>query len=227
MASSLAAGAGGPFPKDVRPYRCVDALLGAGSTRVMSGLELRRWSEEDLSVLRAINTPAMKRYLGGPETEEQLLRRHRRYVEETASETLMMFLVRWAGEGIGSVGCWPVEHDGEPVYEVGWNVVPEYQGRGFGTEAVRLVLAEAARHSGRRAVHAYPSAENAAATRTKGDGRGWCSSTARPTAVPGLPRPDPSPARSTSTGAGRSSGWRMTLSRMSDRISSVSGSAPA
>jgi len=52
------------------------------------------------------------------------------------------------------------------VYEAGWNIVPEYQGRGFGTEVVRLVLAEAARHGGRRAVHAYPSAENAASNAT-------------------------------------------------------------
>ena len=53
------------------------------------------------------------------------------------------------------------------MYEAGWNIVPEYQGRGFGTEVVRLVLAEAARHGGRRAVHAYPSAENAASNATR------------------------------------------------------------
>lgn len=117
-------------------------------------------------MLRAINSPSMKRYLGGAETEEQLLRRHRRYVEETTSGTLTMYVVRWAGEGIGSVGYWPVEHAGEPVYEAGWNVVPPYQGRGFATKAVRLMLAEAARHGTRRGVHAYPSTDNAASNAT-------------------------------------------------------------
>lgn len=114
----------------------------------MSGLELRLWSEGNLDVLRAINSPSMKRYLGGAETEEQLLRRHRRYVEETASGTLRMYVVRWLAERIGSVGYWPVQHAGEPVYEAGWNIVPPYQGRGLATEAVRLMLAEAALESG-------------------------------------------------------------------------------
>jgi hypothetical protein len=47
-------------------------------------VELRLWSDADLDVLPAINTPSMKRHLRGPEAEEHLLRRHGRYVEETA-----------------------------------------------------------------------------------------------------------------------------------------------
>ena len=46
-------------------------------------MRLREWVESDLDVLRAINVPEMKEHLGGPESEERLLRRHRRYVEET------------------------------------------------------------------------------------------------------------------------------------------------
>lgn len=79
---------------------------------------------------------------------------------------LTMYVVRCAGEGIGSVGYWPVDRDGEPVYEAGWNIVPPYQGRGFATEVVRLMLAAAARSGGRRAVHAFPSADNAASNAT-------------------------------------------------------------
>ena len=132
----------------------------------MSGLDLRLWSDGDLGVLWAINTPSMKRHLGGPETEQQLLRRHRRYLDETATGTLMMYVVCRAGEAIGSVGYWPVEHDGESVYEAGWNVIPRHQGRGFATEAVRLMLADAARRGTRPAVHAYPSTDNAASNAT-------------------------------------------------------------
>ena len=101
---------------------------GSGCTARVSGVELRLWSDADLDVLR--NTPSMKRHLGGPEAEEQLLRRHGRYVEETANGALTMYVIRRDGEGIGSVGYWPVEHDGEPVYEAGWNIVPPYQGQG-------------------------------------------------------------------------------------------------
>jgi RimJ/RimL family protein N-acetyltransferase len=129
-------------------------------------VHLRLWSDADLDVLRAINSPSMKQYLGGPETEEQLLRRHRRYVEDVVGGLMMMYAIRRDGEGIGSVGYWQVERDGEPVYEAGWNVLPPYQGKGFATEAVRLMLAEAVRHGGRRAVHAYPSVDNVASNAT-------------------------------------------------------------
>jgi len=129
-------------------------------------LELRFWRDGDLDVLRAINTPSMKRHLGGPETEEQVLRRHRRYVEETATGAMAMYVVCDGGEEIGSIGYWPVEHDGEAVYEAGWNILPPFQGRGLAAEAVRLMVAEARRNGSRRAVHAYPSMENFASNAT-------------------------------------------------------------
>jgi RimJ/RimL family protein N-acetyltransferase len=47
------------------------------------------------------------------------------------------------------------------VYESGWNVLPEFQGQGVATAAVRAVLA-AARADGRhRWLHAFPSVANA------------------------------------------------------------------
>ena len=64
-------------------------------------MELRFWSDADLDVLRAINTPSMKRHLGGPEAEEQLLRRHGRYVEETANGALTMYVIRTPGAAAG------------------------------------------------------------------------------------------------------------------------------
>jgi hypothetical protein len=39
------------------------------------------WTDEDLALLRASNTPEMTSYLGGSESEQKLLDRHRRYVE--------------------------------------------------------------------------------------------------------------------------------------------------
>jgi RimJ/RimL family protein N-acetyltransferase len=48
-----------------------------------------------------------------------------------------------------------------PVYESGWNVLPEFQGRGVAIAAVRAVIA-AAREDGRnRWLHAFPSVANA------------------------------------------------------------------
>ena len=50
----------------------------------------------------------------------------------------------------------------EPISEIGWMVLPEFQGRGLGSRAVALLL-ERARADGRWGlVHAYPGATNAA-----------------------------------------------------------------
>jgi GNAT superfamily N-acetyltransferase len=49
---------------------------------------------------------------------------------------------------------------GEPVSEIGWMVLPEFQGRGLGKRAVRMLL-ELARDDGRWGlVHAFPATTN-------------------------------------------------------------------
>jgi RimJ/RimL family protein N-acetyltransferase len=43
---------------------------------------------------------------------------------------------------------------------MGWGILPEYQGRGLATEAVKLAI-QAARDTGQReAIHAFPSVGN-------------------------------------------------------------------
>jgi RimJ/RimL family protein N-acetyltransferase len=61
-------------------------------------------------------------------------------------------------EAIGSVACWAHDWRGEDVYEVGWFVIPEFQGRGIATEAMRELIAKAAP----RPIHAFPNVANAA-----------------------------------------------------------------
>lgn len=123
-----------------------------------AAIRLVPWSDGDLSLLRRINTPAMRAHVGGLETEDQLLARHRRYL---ALEGGRMFRVELPdGEAAGSVAFWSRAWRGAHVYESGWNVLPEFQGRGIATAAVRAVLA-AARADGRhRWLHAFPSVTN-------------------------------------------------------------------
>jgi hypothetical protein len=47
-------------------------------------VRLEPWSEADLGLLRAMNAPELMVHLGGPETDVQVLVRHRRYVELSA-----------------------------------------------------------------------------------------------------------------------------------------------
>lgn len=64
----------------------------------------------------------------------------------------------------GNVGLWRHEEDDLPTdgpfSEIGWMVLPEYQGRGFAKRAVRTVL-DHAREDGRWGlVHAFPATGN-------------------------------------------------------------------
>ncbi len=122
------------------------------------------WHEGGLDLLRRTNAPEMMVHLGGPESEEKLLDRHRRYLLLEAAGPGRMFLVELAGGGgpAGTIGYWEREWGGATVWETGWSVAPEFQGRGVATAAA-LAVAEAAARDGRhRFLHAFPSVENPA-----------------------------------------------------------------
>ena len=61
---------------------------------------LEPWSEADLPLLERANTPAMTRFIGGPETAEQLVERNRRYLRLSASGEAEMYRIVWAGQGV-------------------------------------------------------------------------------------------------------------------------------
>ncbi|WP_329248763.1 GNAT family N-acetyltransferase [Streptomyces sp. NBC_01478] len=118
-------------------------------------VRLRPWADGDLWLLERLNSPEMTVHLGGPETDERLAARHRRYV---GLEQGCMYRVESAasGETVGSIGYWERAWQGEPVWETGWGVLPEFQGRGLAARAARAVV-DVARDAGRhRYLHAFP-----------------------------------------------------------------------
>ncbi|MDR7274348.1 GNAT family N-acetyltransferase [Catenuloplanes atrovinosus] len=127
-------------------------------------LELTPWAEEDLGLLRRINVPEMKGHLGGPESEEKIVDRHRRYVHMPITGTGVMFRVALLPERtpVGSIGYWDREWHGDTVWETGWSVLNEFQGRGIASEAAREVIARAAADGRRRWLQAFPKVNNAA-----------------------------------------------------------------
>ncbi|MBL1109982.1 GNAT family N-acetyltransferase [Streptomyces sp. 5-8] len=125
----------------------------------MTSLELAQWSGQGLDLLRRQNSAEMTEHLGGPETAEQLRRRHERYLSLADGR---MFLVVLDDQVVGSVGYWTREWNGEQVYETGYGILPEYQGRGFAAEALRLCAQRAARDGSHAWLHAFPSVHHEA-----------------------------------------------------------------
>jgi RimJ/RimL family protein N-acetyltransferase len=125
-------------------------------------VRLEPWGEGDLPVLRRLlGDPAMTQHLGGPESEEKLVSRQARYAKLHKPDGDRMFkIVVDEGEAAGSVGFWEKEWRGGTVYETGWSVLPEHQGRGLASEATKLVIEEARRQGRHRYLHAFPSVDN-------------------------------------------------------------------
>ena len=127
----------------------------------MTNVHIERWSADDLELLRQLNAPEIRNHTGGPETDEQVIARHERYVRGPGPRSGTMFtIVLPDGVKVGSVGYWERLWHDEPVYEMGWAVLPAYQGRGLATAAVRAAIAEAAAERKLRWAHAYPSVDN-------------------------------------------------------------------
>lgn len=126
-------------------------------------IRLEAWTEADLSLLREANTPEMTAHLGGPETEEKLLDRHRRYLRPADPGTGQMFaVVLESGQRAGTIGYWERAWRDELVYETGWSITPAFQGRGLATAAARAVAARAREQHRHKHLHAYPAADHPA-----------------------------------------------------------------
>lgn len=131
----------------------------------MTRVRLEPWGPDDLALVeKVMGDPRMTEHLGGPESPEKLLDRQERYARIASTGTGRMFKVIHvdSGEGVGSVGYWEREEDGMTVWETGWNVIPEFQGRGIAGKAMQLVI-DAARTDGKhRWMDAYPAVDNGA-----------------------------------------------------------------
>jgi RimJ/RimL family protein N-acetyltransferase len=129
----------------------------------MDEVNLRPWSEGDLPLLgKLLGDPEMMAHLGGPETPEQINKRHQRYLQ--LPETDHMFVILWGpkSEAAGSIGYWEKSWRDQLVYEMGWSVLPAYQGRGLATKAGKAALEHARLEHQHQFMHAFPSVDNPA-----------------------------------------------------------------
>jgi RimJ/RimL family protein N-acetyltransferase len=127
----------------------------------VTDVRIEPWGTGDIAVLqKALGDPAMMTHLGGrPETAEKIAERQSRY--EQPGSRQYKIVVDDDPEGAGWVGYWEREWLDREVYEVGWSVLPTYQGRGIAGLATSQLIDIARAENDRRFMHAYPSVENA------------------------------------------------------------------
>jgi RimJ/RimL family protein N-acetyltransferase len=128
-----------------------------------NAVRIEPWGEGDLPLLKKLlGDPAMTKHLGGPESDEQLAKRQARYEQLMESGKGRMFKIVYeaTGEAVGSVGYWDSAHHGEGIYEIGWSVLPAFQGRGIAGAAVAQALVMARSDGKYRFLHAFPSIDN-------------------------------------------------------------------
>jgi len=129
-----------------------------------STIQIVPWTSSDLHLLYKLNTPNMTKYLGGTETYQQIQARHNLYLQIAAQKKGQMFtiMIQPFQLKVGCVGYWEKVWQNETVYEMGWNVLSEYQGNGIATLAVEKAISILERNSKYRYLHAFPSIHNLA-----------------------------------------------------------------
>jgi RimJ/RimL family protein N-acetyltransferase len=123
-------------------------------------IQINPWQDKDLDLLFRINEPEMMKYLGGSETGEQVLKRHKRYLELGDKGCMFSVTLYPSLEQAGSVCYWHSVWNGEGIYEIGWSILPQFQRKGIGTAAAKLAIDAASAENKHKYIHAFPSINN-------------------------------------------------------------------
>lgn len=128
-------------------------------------MELRPVSTDDLPLYEATYCdPAMMAHLGGPFPEEcvpQILRNAVSVAERGEGWVFKIIPDGAADQAAGSVALWESTWRGERINEIGWTILPPFQGRGLASAAVRRVLDQARAERRFAVIHAFPATANA------------------------------------------------------------------
>jgi len=121
------------------------------------------YSDADLALTEALECdPEVMRELGGPVAREDIPRIHRMRVKTVAEGSWWFTIVPDPpGPAAGAIGIWDSTWEGSDIHEVGWMVLPEFQGQGIATGALDMLLARARSDPAYRRIHAFPGVSNA------------------------------------------------------------------
>ncbi len=108
--------------------------------------------------------PSMMEHLGGAWPKERIPRKLRQNLEVVEDGTAWVFKVMLdedSHQAAGSVCIWEHVWRGEPIREIGWMILPAFQGRGLASRAVLAILEKARTKRRWDVVHAFPATANA------------------------------------------------------------------
>jgi RimJ/RimL family protein N-acetyltransferase len=115
--------------------------------------------------VRMRSDPVMMAELGGPQPREGMAAKVARDAQQAASDAawIKMIIPDESEPGVvaGSIALWSHEDSQTLMSEIGWMVLPEFQGRGIAKTAVRMLLTLAREQDRWGLVHAFPAITNA------------------------------------------------------------------
>ncbi len=124
---------------------------------------IRPWSEQDFPVLERLMVDPAKAGTGALDEARQRHERYLRSGETSRQGPILAITFGPDGQTVGTIGYWQRLWQGQHLWEIGWSVLPEFQGRGIAARAIEM-LADRARALGRfRFLHAFPAVDNEAA----------------------------------------------------------------
>jgi RimJ/RimL family protein N-acetyltransferase len=126
-------------------------------------VELVSYAEKHFELTKALEgDPEMMRELGGPADPDDILRVHRMRVESVANgEWWFVIVPEPPGPPAGTIGIWESTFREQPLHEVGWMVLPAFQGHGIASEALRTIIDRARSDPDYNRIHAFPGVSNA------------------------------------------------------------------
>ncbi|MFK4105504.1 GNAT family N-acetyltransferase [Streptomyces sp. NPDC019531] len=108
--------------------------------------------------------PVMMAELGGSLPREGMADKVRRDAEDAAADRAWVKMIVPDPERpevvAGALTIWSQDPGDGPLSEIGWMVLPEFQGQGLGKRAVRALLGQAWRENRWGDIHAFPATTN-------------------------------------------------------------------
>lgn len=126
-------------------------------------MELMTYTDADVGLTEAMECdPETMRELGGPRSRADIPQIHRRRLAAIANgEWWFKIVPEPPGPAAGTIGIWPTTWQGSEIHEMGWMVLPAFQGRGLASAALETILTRARSDSRFSRLHAFPAISSA------------------------------------------------------------------